>query len=47
MAGDCLLVGFDEGPLTRKLTLKLIKSVAISDPTETLENMSKTSRMYF
>ena len=36
LAGDCLLVGFDEGPLSRKLTLKLDASAAIGDPQETL-----------
>lgn len=38
LAEDCLLQRFYEGPLTRKLTLKLDESAAIYDPTETLHS---------
>jgi len=36
VAEDCLLLGFDESLLTRKLTLNPDDSVAIYDPKETL-----------
>jgi hypothetical protein len=35
LAEDCLLPGFCEGPLLRKLPLRLIKSAAIADPKPT------------
>jgi hypothetical protein len=35
LAEDCLLPGLAEGPLTRKLPLKLDASAAISDPEPT------------
>jgi len=39
LAEDCILPGFDEGPLTRKLPLKLEASAAISDPERTLTKL--------
>jgi hypothetical protein len=35
MTGDCLLLGFDEGLLLRKLPLRLDESAAICDPNTT------------
>jgi len=42
MAEDCLLPGFYEGLLLRKLTLKLEWSAAIADPQRTLDEINST-----
>jgi len=39
LAVDCLLPGFYEGPLLRKLPLRLIKSAAIDDPHRALDGI--------